>query len=151
MKNSMKNEDLELVDSWLKRAQNKFNEAEEHLKSWRYPESISASQECIEFSMKSILILLKGEYPKRHEFKEEEFEVAMKKVPEKLKHYEYPKLFLYSQFWSYFYTISKYGYEKIGIGADKLFEKEEAELALKHARRNIDAARRLETYIKHRE
>lgn len=146
----MKNEDLELVESWLKRAQNKLNEADEHLKSgWRYSESISASQECIEFSMKSILILLKGEYPKRHEFKEEEFEVALKKVPEKLKHYEYPRLYLYSQFWSYFYTIAKYGYEKIGIGADKLFEKEEAELALKHARRNIDAARSLETHIKY--
>lgn len=27
----MRSEDLELVDSWLKRAQNKLNEAEEHL------------------------------------------------------------------------------------------------------------------------
>lgn len=73
----------------------------------------------------------------------------MKKVPEELKYLEYPKLYLYSKFWSYFYTIAKYGYEKMGIGADKLFEKEEAELALKHARNNINAARRMETYIKY--
>lgn len=145
----MKKEDLELVNSWLNRAQNKLYEAENQSKNMHYSESISASQECIELSIKSTFILLNCEYTRKHDIREEEFEVALKKVPEELKYLEYPKLYLYSKFWSYFYTIAKYGYEKMGIGADKLFEKEEAELALKHARNNINAARRMETYIKY--
>jgi HEPN domain-containing protein len=130
--------------------QTKKYEAENQIKNMHYSESISASQECIELSIKSTFILLKGGYSKKHDISEEEFEVALKEVPENLKHLEFPKLYLYSKFWSQFYTISKYGLEKIGIGADKLFEKEEAELALKHAEKNIDAARRIVSYIRYK-
>lgn len=93
-------------------------------------------------------MLLKGEYPRRHGF-EEEFEAILEKVPDKLKHLDFPKLYLYSEFWSKFYTVAKYGLEKIGIGADKLFDKEEAELALKHAKACKNAAMLLKSYIKH--
>ncbi|MGB9760039.1 MAG: HEPN domain-containing protein, partial [Thermoproteota archaeon] len=114
-----------------------------------YPESISASQECIELSIKAIFLLLQKEYPKKHEFEEEEFEAILEKVPEKLKYLDFPKLYLYSKFWLSFYTVAKYGLEKIGIGPEKLFEREEAELALKHARRCYYAASQLESYVEH--
>jgi HEPN domain-containing protein len=140
---------IEMAESYLKRAGNKYDEAEEHLKKRHYPESISASQECIELSIKAIFLLLQEEYPKEHKFKEEEFGVILDKIPEKLKYLDFHKFYLYFKFWSSFYIIAKYGLEKIGVGADKLFEKEEAELALKHADKCRFAASQLANYIRH--
>ena len=144
-----KQKSLEMAESFLKRANNKLDEAEQHLKSWHYPESISASQECIELSIKAIFMLLQEEYPKRHEFKEDEFEAILEKIPEKLRHLDFPKIYLYSKFWLNFYTVAKYGLEKLGVGPEKLFEKEEAELALKHADKCYSAASQLKNYVEH--
>lgn len=141
--------ELEIAKGWIERASNKLAEAKEHLKSYHYSESISASQECIELSIKSILMLIQRSYHKRHEFKEEEFEQILNNIPEKLKNLDFPKLYLYSRFWSEFYTIAKYGLEKIGVPAQKLFEKEESELALKHADKCYWAAFQLSNYIRH--
>ena len=139
---------LEMAESFLKRAWNKLSEAKEHLKRCNYPESISASQECIELSIKAVFMLLQKEYPKKHEFKEEEFEEILKKIPDKLRYLDFHKLYLYSKFWLSFYTVAKYGLEKLGIGPEKLFEREEAELALKHAEKCESAASQLKNYIK---
>jgi HEPN domain-containing protein len=105
-----------------------LNEAGEHLKNFNYSESISASQECIELSVKAIFLLFQKEYPRKHEFREEEFEDILKMIPAKLKYLDIAKVYLYSKFWLQFYTVAKYGLEKLGIGADKLFGKEEANL-----------------------
>jgi HEPN domain-containing protein len=67
-----------MAESFLKRAFNKLNEARSSLENHYYAESVSASQECIELSVKAIF-LLQEEYPKRHEFKEEEFEAILKR------------------------------------------------------------------------
>jgi len=107
---SIDKKSIEMADSFLKRAWHKLDEAEIHLKSFHYPESISASQEVIELSIKAIFLLLTGKYPKKHEFKEEEFENILNKVPEKLKYLNFPKLYLYHRFWSSFYTVAKYGF-----------------------------------------
>jgi HEPN domain-containing protein len=139
----------EMAESYLKRANNEYDEAKEHLEKRHYSESISASQECIELSIKAIFLLLQGEYPRSHEFKEEEFEAILKRIPEKLKYLDFHKLYLYSKFWSSFRTIAKYGLEKLGIGAEKLFEEEEAELALKHADKCKFAANELKNYMEH--
>jgi len=152
MKNAKEIKDkksMEMAESFLKRAWNKLKEAKEYLKNLNYPESISASQECIELSIKAIFLLLQEKYPKKHEFKEKDFEAILKEIPEKLKYLEFSKLYLYSKFWSNFYTVAKYGLEKLGVGADKLFEKEEAELALKHAEKCRNAATQLESYVKY--
>ncbi|MDI6813773.1 MAG: HEPN domain-containing protein [Desulfitobacteriaceae bacterium] len=127
---------LNLAESFLKRAYKKLGEAEGYLKPAvsNCPESISASQECIELSVKAMFLLLMAEYPKRHWFKDEEFEALLEKVPEKLRHLDFPRLFLYSKFWMGFYETAKYGDEKLGVGPERLFRKEEAELALRHAR-----------------
>jgi HEPN domain-containing protein len=125
---------MSMAESFLRRARNKLSEAEGHLNYANYPESISSSQECIELSIKAMFLLLKGEYPKKHKFEDEEFEALFKKVPEELRYFNFPKLFLYSKFWSNFYEVAKYGDERLGVGPEKLFEKEEAELALKHAK-----------------
>ena len=38
-----------------------------------------------------------------------------------------------NKFWASFYTIAKYGNKQLEVSAAKLFQKEDAELALKHA------------------
>jgi HEPN domain-containing protein len=124
-------------------------EAEEHLKKFNYSESISASQECIELSVKAIFLLFQEKYPRKHEFNEEEFEKILQMVPAQLEYLDFPKIYLYSKFWSQFYTVAKYGLEKLGVGANRLFEKEEAELAIKHARKCELAARQLLYYKKY--
>ena len=142
---------LSMAESFLKRAFKKLDEAEGYVKSAvpNCPESISASQECIELSIKTMFLLLVAEYPKRHWFKDEEFEALFGKVPEKLQYLDFPRLFLYSKFWSGFYEIAKYGDEKLGVGPEKLLRKEEAELALRHARECWQAAERLHSYAKY--
>ena len=144
----MKKQEINRVaGSFLNRVSNKLNESKEHFKSYHYSESISASQECIELSIKAIFLLLKGEYPWGHKFNEKEFKKILKKIPEELKYLDFPKLYLYSKFWESFYTVAKYGFEKLGVGADKLFEKEEADLALKHAEKCKNTANQLKIHI----
>jgi HEPN domain-containing protein len=139
---------MNIIESFLHRARNELDEAREHLKKFNYSESVSASQECIELSVKAIFLLFQEKYPRKHEFTEEEFEKILKMIPAQLKYVDFPKVYLYSKFWSQFYTVAKYGLEKLGIGADKLFEKEEAELALKHVERCEFAASELLSYKK---
>jgi hypothetical protein len=59
----------------------------------------------------------------------------------------YPRA-LYSKFWSQFYTVAKYGLDRLGVGAGKLFGREEAELALKHADACYTCASTLFNWIK---
>lgn len=80
-------------------------------------------------------------YDKKYEFTQEEYEKVFKKIPEKPGELDYAKLYLYSKFWFSFYTVAKYGLEKLGIGADKLFEREEAEPSLNHARKCWSASK----------
>lgn len=129
------------------RARNKLQEAEILLREGHYPESVSASQECIELSMKSTFYILIGDSPKEHTFRREVFEKVIVKVPEELRHLIYSKLYFYDSFWSSFYTIAKYGLEDLKIGPEKLFEKEEAQLSLKHADICRFAAKQLENYV----
>lgn len=138
---------VERAGSFLSRVSNKFNEAKDHFESYNYSESISASQECIELSLKAVFLLLGEKYKKRHEFKEKEFKKILKKIPEELKYIDFTKLYLYSKFWDSFYTVAKYGFEELRVGADKLFEREEAYLALKHAEKCKNAADQLENHI----
>jgi len=138
-----------MVESFLNRAWHKLDEAKDHLKRLHYPESISASQECMELSIKAIFLLLQEEYPKRHDFKEEEFERILEKVPESLQYLNLPKIYLFTKFWLNFYTIAKYGFEKLGVGPEKLFGEEEANLALKHAEECRMAASQIESHVKY--
>jgi HEPN domain-containing protein len=140
---------MNVIESFLRRARNKLDEAREHLKKFNYSESIPASQECIELSVKAIFLLFQEKYLRKHEFDEEEFEKILKMIPDRLIYLDLPKIYLYSKFWSQFYTITKYGLEKFGVGADRLFENEEVELALKHADRCEYAASQLLNYKKY--
>jgi HEPN domain-containing protein len=138
-----------LAESWLERSKNKFSEGGGLLRKSAYAEAISSFQECIELSLKASFLFLTDSYPKSHEFKEKEFQEILDKIPNDLVYLQFHKLYLYSRFWSNFYTIAKYGLENFGIGAEKLFEKEEAALAKKHAERCYSAADLLKNYLEH--
>jgi len=140
-------ENVALANSWLIRAKNKFEEGRQSLSSRKHAEAISSFQECIEFSLKVISLLLLDKYPKDHKFDEREFKEVLNQIPETLENLNFHKLYLYSRFWSNFYTVAKYGLENFGIGAEKLFGEEEAELAQKHADKCYFAANQLKTYL----
>jgi len=140
-------ENESLANSWLKRAKNKLNEGENLFINHKYSEAISSFQESTEFSLKVILLLLLDKYPKEHKFDDKEFKEVLYRIPEALENLEFHKLYLYSKFWSYFYLTSKYGMENFGIGAERLFEKEEAQLAKKHANKCYFASLQLKNYI----
>jgi HEPN domain-containing protein len=153
----------EFSESFIRRAERKLEEAKRFLESYlpSYPESISAAQECMEFSIKAIFLMLLNKYPRKHRVMKSEFQEVMKMINELSNHIkqellqwtidieEFPKLYLYSEFWQNFYTIVKYGDEELGIPAEKLFGKEEANLALKHAEKCYELASKLENYFKY--
>ena len=137
-----------LATDWLERAKNKLEEGKTSLNNYRHSEAISSFQECIEFSLKSAFLLLLDKYPRDHKFDENEFREVLKEIPESLRSLEFHKLYLYSKFWSSFYTIAKYGLENFGIGAGKLFGSEEAELAQKHADKCYSSSLQLKNYLR---
>lgn len=140
-------ESKELAKSWLERAKNRLEEGRQGIEKFHFSEAISAFQECIELSLKATSLLLIEKYPRDHKFDEKEFKEMLDKVPENLKNLEFHKLYLYSRFWGNFYTVAKYGLENFGIGANKLFGKEEAELAKKHADRCCSVSVQLKNYL----
>jgi HEPN domain-containing protein len=124
---------FEMGESYLSRSNHMLEQARNQFEMYRYAESVSASQECIELATKAIFLFFGEEYPKAHEFRDEELMRILVKVPVELKHRNFSRLFLINRFWSGFYLIAKYGSEKLGVGPEKLLERDEADLALKHA------------------
>lgn len=121
------------AESFLRRANIKRQEAKDHLKDLHYPEAVSASQECLELSMKAVFLMCGKRFPRKHELSEEEAVEALNNVPEEVRWRNFPRLFLLQQFWADFYTLAKYGYDLFSVGPETLFEGEEARLAIKHA------------------
>jgi HEPN domain-containing protein len=120
------------AQGWLTSASNLRGEAE-RLKDSAPAESVAASQRCIELSAKSMFAILGAEFDKEHGIKQQDFSQLMGKVPENLEYLRFPRLLLLEQFWAKFRSVAEYGFEILGVPQGKLFGKEEAELALKHA------------------
>lgn len=140
-------ENKKLACSWIERAKNKLEEGVRLIDKLQYAEAISSFQECIELSLKVVSILSLDKYRKDHKFDEKEFKEVLDCIPDSIENLEFHKLYLYSRFWSNFYTIAKYGLENFGIGAEKLFEEKEAKLAKEHADKCYSAATQLKDYL----
>jgi HEPN domain-containing protein len=145
-----------LIDGWIDKAGNHLQVAKDHLQSYyRYSESIEASQECVELSVKSVLSLLGIEFPPAHGWDRKQFadiaaQIAQKQLVNRLKtqnlYYSarLPRLLLVMNLWAQFYIPAKYGFEDGSLApAQDLFEKQEAELALQHAKECHQAASEL--------
>jgi HEPN domain-containing protein len=84
------------------------------------------------------------DFPRSHQLLFERREKGkIREVVKRLLESEFPRHFAYKEnlprvifltyFWGQFYTIAKYGIEELEVSPEKLFEKEDAELAVKHA------------------
>jgi len=142
-----------MIEGWIDKAGNQLQTAKDHLKSYyRYSESIEASQECIELSVKSVLSILEIEYPPTHGWNKEEFsriarQIQKRQLLDRLKaqglYYSsrLPRLLLLANFWAQFYLPAKYGFESGYLAPPQdLFTKQEAELAVQHAEECYQAA-----------
>jgi HEPN domain-containing protein len=147
-----------MIEGWINKASNHLDTAKEHLKSgiWdRMSDSIQASQVCVELSVKAILNLLEIPYPTNHGWDRKELAGIAKDIKERdllnrlASHclafiVPLPRLLFRANFWSKFYLEAKYGFEAEHLApAQALFEKEDAELAVKHANDCLGAARAL--------
>ncbi|RKX99512.1 MAG: hypothetical protein DRP54_07130 [Spirochaetes bacterium] len=135
------------IEGWIDKASNQLLAAKEHLKSFRCSEAIEAAQECVELSVKSVLSLLDIKYSRSHEWAPDKKEFAAiaqqiqkRRLLDKLaKQYldhkiRLPRLLFLMNFWAQFYITAKYGFEaELLSSARDLFNKEEAELAVRHA------------------
>ena len=143
------------IEGWIDMASNQLQTAKDHLKSRvRYSESIQASQQCVELSVKSILSLLGIEFSRSHGWGQDtkQFATIAKQIQEKqlldrlaaqyLDHtVRLPRLLFLANFWAQFYLTAKYGFETGYLApAQDLFERHEAELAVRHAEECYRAA-----------
>lgn len=123
----------QLALSWLKRAQRLHEFSQQHYRLHHFAEAISASQECIELSVKALCITILHAYPKQHDITDTEARNLVMHAPHLIKD-SVPKLFLYVRFWRGFYALAKYGHEGLLVGPEKLFGSAEADLAYQHAK-----------------
>lgn len=146
------------IEGWIDKASSQLQVAREHSKSFnRYSEAIEGAQECVELSVKSILSLLDIKYSRSPEWRPEKKEFAAiaqqiqerqlldKLVKQQLDHtVRLPRLLFLMNFWAQFYITAKYGFEAEHLASARdLFNKEEAELAVKHADECYRAATQL--------
>ena len=63
----MTNNKRRMIEGWIDKASNQLQAAKEHSKFFtQYSEAIQAAQECIELSVKSILLLIDITFPRGH-------------------------------------------------------------------------------------
>ena len=122
-----------MAEGMFRRALSRQADAREALTHAQNDVSLSNSIEAIEFAAKAAFLFLSVPYPRKHEFTDEQFVALFERIPERARHFNFPRLFVRYKFWASFYIQAKYGNEKLNIAAADLFEKDEAELALKHA------------------
>ncbi len=122
-----------MAEHMLRRAFGRETDARNSLTQGRNDVAISNSIEAIEFAAKATFVLLSQPYPKRHEFTDDEFAALFEHIPDSVKHFNFPRLFVLYKFWMGFYAMAKYGNERLNIAAIDLFRRAEAELALSHA------------------
>jgi HEPN domain-containing protein len=140
---------LEYPENLIKKAKNLILKAEEGLKGYSTSHSniISWCQTAIELSGKAILKIMGLDFPKEHQLLFEK-KGEIKPVVKELLQKNFPKYFAYvndvprviflTYFWYNFHTLANYGIND--IPPDKLFTKEDAELALKHAKDCVKVA-----------
>jgi HEPN domain-containing protein len=127
---------LRRAQSFMNRVRIRREEARRHFQAAHHPECVLAAQEGLEFVVKAISLLLVKGYPKEHKIDDKRFadflREVMAAVPPELAYQDVARVVFLARFWGEFYLTAKYGMEAIGTTPDRLFKREEAELALKH-------------------
>ncbi len=141
---------LEYADDLIRKAKNHIEKAEEEIKRFlsSHSDIISWCQTAIELSGKAIFKIMGLEYPRDHQLllerrgiREEVKELLKKEFPKYFyRKDDIPRVLFLTYFWHNFYTLAKYGIEELDFPPDKLFGREDAELALKHAKECVAVA-----------
>jgi HEPN domain-containing protein len=118
---------------YVSQAMNRIRSAEGLLQQGYYAGCVQDSQHAIEFLAKCVFLVQGRPYPKEHKIPEDEFLDAIMGLPPEAKNLPLARLYLLHVFWFNFYSQAKYGLETLTAPAETLFQKAEAELALKHA------------------
>jgi HEPN domain-containing protein len=145
-----------LAEGWLDTASTQLDTARQHVKTRvYYPEAVQAAQQCVELSVKAILVFLEIDFQKSHGWDKEKLtkiaeQIRDRELMQKLQHQhvymKLPRLLFLANFWEQFYLLAKYGMEAGHLAtARELFEKEDAELAVQHAQDCYHAA----THLRH--
>jgi hypothetical protein len=134
---------------FLQRAQGRRLDAEKALEEWRIDVSLSNAIESIEFAAKSAFKLLGVEYKRDHRFDAASLTEFVNSLPAQAKtaSINWPRLLVLCDFWIGFYTTAKYGSDTLSVPASDLFEREQAELALRHAGEWLVAASVLNSFV----
>ena len=117
------------------------DDARRQFEAGNFPEAILAVQEALELNAKMIALATVGKYPREHVIDERRLsgfvkavieaatsaDVTFRFLPEDLV-----RVFLLARFWSQMYPVVKYGIEELGVAPQRIFGREEAELALHH-------------------
>jgi HEPN domain-containing protein len=135
-----------LAEGWLDQAGTHLSTARERVKShYTIAEAVQSAQTCVELSVKAVLVFLDIDFPKSHAWGEKQMQtlveqVRTKKLLEKMAEHSLnwnvnlPRLLFLMNFWGEFYLLAKYGMEAGSLATPKeLFQKDEAELAIRHA------------------
>jgi HEPN domain-containing protein len=137
--------EFEYPENLIKKARDLVSQAENEFKSPlpSYSNVIYLCQTAIELSGKAIFKIMGLDFPREHQLlferekrkvRPEINELLQQKFPEYFtRKDEIPRVIFLTYFWDQFYTIGKYGIEEMNFSPDKLFEKEEAQLAINHA------------------
>lgn len=144
------------IEGWIDKAATQLDTAKKHLKSHcHYSESVEASQECVELSVKSVLSILGIEFPRSHSWDSKSLskiagQIVQKQILKKIEEQNLyqcsrlPRLLHLTNFWAQFYLTAKYGMEAGHLAsAQELFEMEDAKLAVHHAEECYRAASEL--------
>lgn len=133
-----------MAEQWIAQAQRQLNAAQDHVSNCRYPESVQASQQCCELSIKAIFAFLDIGYPREHGLNREELcrianEIRSGDILQRLLDqahlvFPLPRLLFLVNFWAEFYLTAKYGIQDGYLAsADDLLKDKEAKLAQDHA------------------
>jgi len=121
----------EMALSYLKRANSRLIDARSALKRGDIPDVIRYSQEAVEMSLKAVLRAVGIEYPKDHDVSDVLL-ACKERLPEEILE-DMERLMRISSELVDKRGPAMYGDEEAGIPAEELFEKDDAEKALKDA------------------
>ena len=124
-------EDVEYAKGLVDQAHTHLQTARTCLKNFDYPECVQAAQKCVELCVKAALKALTGDFPRRHHVADE-LAKYVDKLPEHVKR-KLPRIAFASWQLNLWRSPSTYGYDLPQVPPDKLFGKEEAELAVSYA------------------
>ena len=121
---------MQRVNDFLKRAERSLEDARRSMYS-EYSVSILRAQECIELSLKAIIMSVGEKYPTTHDVSDDLLRLS-NKFPQHFQR-EMPRFALWSKITDILSRFAKYGYESADAPAGGLFNEHDAKAWVAHA------------------